>query len=76
MPRIRNRRRFYRTITVTTLVLLCVATMALGDDSPGPDVGEVVPEFRLPDQYGELRALSDLVGENGLILLFFRTADW
>jgi hypothetical protein len=42
----------------------------------GPRVGERVPDFSLPDQAGRLRRLADLMGPNGLVLVFFRSADW
>ncbi|MGP0075076.1 MAG: hypothetical protein ACLPWF_24455 [Bryobacteraceae bacterium] len=42
----------------------------------GPDPGERIPDFALPDQSGAVRALSDLAGENGLFLVFHRSADW
>lgn len=42
----------------------------------GPEVGEKIPDFALPDQTGAIRALSNLAGENGLFLVFHRSADW
>jgi hypothetical protein len=42
----------------------------------GPAIGEKVPEFTLPDQTGRSRSLHDLVGPNGLLLVFSRSADW
>ncbi|MFQ5676213.1 MAG: hypothetical protein ACE5G1_09980 [bacterium] len=44
--------------------------------STGPEVGEKVPEFTLPDQSGTMRSLRELLGKNGAILNFFRSADW
>lgn len=44
--------------------------------SPGIQVGEKVPDFQLPDQNNTLRRLSDLLGENGALLNFYRSADW
>ena len=44
--------------------------------SLGPQVGEQVPEFSLPDQYGQERTLDSILGPNGAILLFPRSADW
>jgi hypothetical protein len=54
------------------------------DDAPlendgyatGPDPGERIPEFALPDQSGAIRTPSDLAGSNGLFLVFHRSADW
>jgi hypothetical protein len=42
----------------------------------GPQVGSRVPDFRLADQHGQTRTLQSLVGPNGLMLVFFRSADW
>ena len=42
----------------------------------GPQVGSRVPDFALPDQSGHARTLSSLMGPKGLMLVFFRSADW
>lgn len=42
----------------------------------GPQVGEIVPGFSLPDQEGRERSLESLMGPDGLVLVFFRSADW
>jgi hypothetical protein len=42
----------------------------------GPEIGEKVPDFTLPDQSGRLRSVSDLAGPDGLLLVFSRSADW
>jgi peroxiredoxin len=42
----------------------------------GPDPGERIPEFALPDQLGALRSLKDLAGPHGLLLVFHRSAEW
>ena len=42
----------------------------------GPDPGERIPDFALPDQSGAVRTLSDLTGPNGLFLVFHRSAEW
>lgn len=42
----------------------------------GPQVGEKVPDFSLPDQHGQTRTLSSLMGPKGLVLVFNRSADW
>ena len=44
--------------------------------SLGPQVGEQVPAFSLPDQNGRVRTLDSILGRNGAILLFHRSADW
>ena len=42
----------------------------------GPQVGEVVPDFSLPDQHGTIQTLESLMGPNGVMLVFHRSADW
>jgi hypothetical protein len=42
----------------------------------GPEPGEQIPGFALPDQHGSLRSFADLCGPNGLMLVFHRSADW
>ena len=42
----------------------------------GPQVGSRVPDFTLLDQKGQSRTLASLMGPKGLMLVFFRSADW
>jgi len=35
-----------------------------------PAIGERVPDFTLPDQYGKSQSLPDLMGPKGLLLVF------
>lgn len=42
----------------------------------GPEPGERIPDFTLPDQHGTPRTPGDLTGPNGLLLVFHRSADW
>ena len=74
--------RITRTLTLTCALALGVATAApaqapLPDvDRVGPQVGDVVPSFSLPDQTGAARDIDSLMGPNGLMLVFSRSADW
>lgn len=45
-------------------------------DDLGPQVGERVPEFTLPDQHGNPVSLASILRPNGAILMFYRSADW
>ncbi len=45
-------------------------------DLLGPQIGENVPQFELPDQNGKLQSLESILGPNGAMLLFHRSADW
>jgi hypothetical protein len=42
----------------------------------GPQVGERVPDFSLPDQAGRVRTLESIMGPRGAMLVFQRSADW
>jgi hypothetical protein len=44
--------------------------------STGPESGQRIPDFALPDQKGLSRSLDNLTGRNGLLLVFHRSADW
>ena len=64
-----------------TVMLLGVA-MAAQEREPidvsalGPQVGERVPDFSLPDQHGRVQTLQSIMGEKGAMILFHRSADW
>ena len=70
----------FRTVLRLTAILMSVvffgATTSFAEDL-GPAVGTKAPDIgtRL-DQFGKPRQLSDLMGRNGLVLFFFRSADW
>ena len=42
----------------------------------GPSPGQQAASFSLPDQDGRTRTLQSLMGPKGLMLVFFRSADW
>ena len=42
----------------------------------GPQVGERVPDFSLPDQTGRVRDLQSIMGPRGAMIVFLRSADW
>ena len=42
----------------------------------GPQAGTKVPDFNLTDQHGVLRSLHSVMGPKGVVLVFFRSADW
>jgi hypothetical protein len=39
-------------------------------------VGDKIPAFHGADQFGKQRDFAELGGPNGLVMLFFRSADW
>ena len=69
------------TILVTLLPGISTSTAAqsrtpIDVSALGPQVGERVPDFRLPDQNGQVQTLDSIGGPNGTMLLFHRSADW
>ena len=76
-------------IVLTFSALLAFAGGAAGQDADGaaerqpivvaelgPQVGETVPDFELVDQFGASHDLESVMGPNGAMLLFHRSADW
>lgn len=57
-----------------TAVLLAWACSLYGQ--PGPAVGGKAPDFDAADQNGQTRTLQSLMGRKGLMLVFYRSADW
>jgi peroxiredoxin len=70
----------FRTVLRLTAILVSVVffgvTTSFAEDL-GPAIGTKAPDIgtRL-DQSGKPHQLSDLMGRNGLVLFFFRSADW
>jgi peroxiredoxin len=63
-------------VTAFVLVFLGLSVPAQAQEW-GPRVGAKVPDIGTPaDQTGTQRSLSSLMGEKGLVLFFFRSADW
>ena len=62
-----------RRIALVALLLLMVLVAACGGDSGGLAVGDLAPDFGLPESGGATVALSDYSGEP--VLLFFHMAD-
>lgn len=70
-----------RILTLTLLLVPAFAAAAAAQALPdvdrfGPQVGDSVPTFSLVDQHGAARDLQSLMGSNGLMLVFSRSADW
>jgi len=69
-----------RHVTLLLLaVLLLTSPYLLGQNAPfdvGIKVGERIPSFKLGDQDGNLRDFNSVKGPKGVVLLFFRSADW
>ena len=70
-----------RVVWVSTFVVFLAAVGSAQTPAPdvdrfGPQVGGVAPDFSLVDQRGETRSLASLMGQNGLMLVFSRSASW
>lgn len=44
--------------------------------STGPEVGERLPDFRLPDAHGRLVDFHESRGQAKAVVVFFRSAVW
>ncbi|MDO9477561.1 MAG: peroxiredoxin family protein [Pseudohongiella sp.] len=44
--------------------------------APDFEVGDTIPAIAAPDQNGDVKTLSDLAGEKGLVLVLSRSFDW
>src|SRR5277367_1158478 len=63
------------------VVLMCGSAFALLPSAPGQQIvglqpGVKAPQIALVDQAGKPETFTSLSGPNGLLLLFFRSADW
>ena len=59
------------------MLTLVVASLAAWSAVPtGPEIGTRVPEFSAPDQTGNTRTLKSIIGPKGVLLVFYRSADW
>jgi peroxiredoxin len=69
-------RRILRLTAILASVAFFVPTAGFAEDL-GPAIGTKAPDIgtRL-DQTGKPRQLSELMGKNGLVLFFYRSADW
>ncbi len=65
-----------KTSALLSLGLLLAPALAGAAIHTGPEVGAKIPSFEVRDQHGEVRTFADLRGPEGLLLLFYRTADW
>ena len=69
-------------VIVSTLVLAMAqsppstSSTGVNPATLGPAVGQPIPGFEAPDQDGRPRDFASLTGPKGLVLVFFRSADW
>ena len=70
-----------KIVAVTILMVFSRMTTAqtgtqIDVSSLGPQVGEEIPTFDLPDQNGLRHTHETVRGPNGSLILFHRSADW
>lgn len=70
-----------RQLLLALLLLLTLSVGVAAQDLPdvaqfGPQVGDVVPGFSLTDQRGQTQTVQSIMGPNGAMLVFSRSADW
>ena len=74
-------------VVVMATLIIGLAWMVFAPASPptrtridvsalGPQVGEQVSDFSLPDQNGKIWTRQSIMGPNGAMLAFVRSADW
>ncbi len=68
-------RRAWLPFIVTFILASALAAQRPGRPVP-LKVGEHIPDFHAVDQFGKERRFSDLVGPKGLVLFFYKSADW
>lgn len=62
--------RYFFALTTALLMAQAVSS------NPGIKKGGKIPPFSLRDQNGKTQTLESLRGPKGLMLVFFRSADW
>jgi len=69
----------YRSPIVGLVTFFVITFVCLGQTTPfdvGIKVGQKIRPFTLPDQKGVIQQFASLKGSKGVVLLFFRSADW
>jgi len=66
------------TVRIAVVLTLAAGLLAQAPDFTklGPAAGQPFPPFDARDQRGNVRTLASLMGPSGLVLVFFRSADW
>ena len=72
-------------VVVRGFLMVAILTVGVAAQQPapsvdvnalGPQVGDAVPNFSAVDQFGDTRTLESIMGPNGAMLVFNRSADW
>jgi peroxiredoxin len=64
----------FKKLILLTVAMLFIAmpAFAIGNVKQG----DSLPDISSKDQNGAMRNFNDLVGKNGMVLVFYRSADW
>jgi len=70
-----------RHCLLSLTLVLTLASVGAAQDLPdveqfGPQVGDIVPSFSLTDQHGQTQTVQSIMGPNGVMLVFSRSASW
>jgi hypothetical protein len=58
------------------IALAAAALVAQAAVTTGPEIGQAIPAFAMPDQAGTVQTLKSVMGPKGALLVFYRSADW
>ena len=58
------------------LAIAAAALIAQAAVTTGPEIGQAVPPFSMADQTGATQTLKSVMGPKGVLLVFYRSADW
>jgi hypothetical protein len=61
---------------VVAVLTFFFVSPARAEIATGPEIGTKIPDISTYDQHGKMRTFEDLSGPQGLLILFYRTADW
>ena len=65
----------FSSARISSVALLLTASIGRAAE-PGPAVDAKTVDFELMDQNGQAQTRHTLMGPKGLMLVFFRSADW
>ena len=74
LPATSNAVRLVIGVIVLSCAISAVQMPAL--DTVGPRVGATAPDFSGIDQFGRTQTLKSVMGPDGVMLVFYRSADW
>lgn len=66
-----------KKIMMIMVAVIFISAPGFANDGEGVQVGSVLPsDVVLEDQNSESKSFKDLMGKNGMVLFFYRSADW